>query len=95
MCRPRRGCSCAHERRRAAAPLGLSHDARRDIVVKREHGDGRAADREARRCRHRRNQALKALPAFRQFGRDAGRSRMDLDADMMGDEAEDPLGVGR
>ena len=41
------------------------------------------------------HQALEPLPAFRQLGRDARRAGMDLDADMVCDQAHNALGVGR
>src|SRR5690348_17906226 len=47
----------------------------------------RTANGEARRRHHRRHQALEPLPAFRQLGRDAWTARMDLDTDMMRNEA--------
>ena len=80
-----------------AQQLGLraGHDAGVDIVAEREDGDGGPADGEARRRHHRRHQALEPLPAFRQLGRDARAAGMDLDADMVRDEAHDALGVGR
>ena len=80
-----------------AQQLGLDagHDAGLDVVVEGEDGDGRSADREARRRHHRRQQALEPLPGLRQLGRDARRSGMNLDADMVRDEPHDPLGVGR
>ena len=76
--------------------LGLraGHDAGLDIIAEREDGDGGAADGEARRRHDGRHQALEPLPAFRQFGRDARRAGMHLDADMVRDEPHDPLGVG-
>ena len=78
-----------------AQQLGLRrrHDAGADIVVEGEDGDGMTPNGEARRCHHRRHQALEALPAFRQLGRDAWATRMDLDTDMMRNEAHDALGV--
>ena len=48
------------------------HDAGGDIVVEREDGDRRLADREGRRCHHRRQQPLKALSGLGQLGRYAG-----------------------
>ena len=80
---------------RSSSACALGHDAGVDIVAEREHGDRRAADGEARRRHHGRHQALEPLPAFRQFGRDAGAAGMHLDADMVGDKAHDALGVGR
>ncbi len=79
-----------------AEQLGLlaRHDAGLHIVLEREDGDGGAADGETRRHHHGRNQAFKSLAAFGQFGRDAGRSGMHLGADMVGDQADDALGVG-
>ena len=81
---------------RRAHELGLKsgHDAGRDIIVEGEDGDGLAANGEARRRDHRRNQALETLPAFRQFGGDARAAGMDLDPDMMSDEPHNALGVG-
>jgi hypothetical protein len=66
----------------------------RDIVVEREHGDGGLADREGRGGDDGREQPLEPLSRFRQFRRDARDARMDLDADMMGDEPDDALAVG-
>jgi len=39
--------------------------------------------------------ALRTVPGFRQFGREPGRKRVSLYADMMGDQANDPLAVFR
>ena len=81
---------------RHAKQLGLraGHDAGLDIIAEGEDRDGRAANGEARRRHDRRHQALEPLPAFRQLGRDARTAGMNLDADMVGDEPHDPLGVG-
>ncbi len=83
-------------RDRDAQQLGLAagHDAGLDVIAEREHRDGRAADGEAGRGHHRGHQPLEPLPAFRQLGRNARRSGVDFDADMVGDQAHDPLGVG-
>jgi len=80
---------------RDAQQLGLRrrHDAGADIVVEREDGDGRTANGEARCGHDRRHQALEPLPAFRQLGRDARTVRMDLDTDVMCNEAHDAFGV--
>ena len=75
--------------------LNAGHDAGVDVVPEGEHRDRRAPDGEARRRRHRRNKALEPLPAFRQLGGDPGAAGMDLDANVVGDEADDALGVGR
>jgi hypothetical protein len=77
--------------------LGLrtGHNAGVDVIAEGEDGDRRPSDGEAGRRGHRRNEALEALPAFRQFGRDPGAAGMDLDADVVGDEANDALGIGR
>ena len=80
----------------AAQHVGLCprHDPGLDIVVEGEHRDRRAADGEAWRCHHGRHQPLEPLPAFRQLGRNAWRAGMDLDTHMMGNEADDPFGIG-
>ena len=67
----------------------------RDIVVEREDRDGRLADRESRSRDDGRQQSLEPLSRFGQLGRDARIAGMDLDADMMRDEADDALAVGR
>ena len=79
---------------RSSSACSAGHDPGVDIVVEGEHRDRRAADGEARRRHHRRHQALEPLSAFRQLGRDARAAGMDLDADMMRDEADDPFGIG-
>ena len=82
---------------RRAQELGLQvgHDAGRDIIVEGEDGDGLAANGEARRRDHRRNQALETAPRFPAVRRRrAGDASMNLDPDMMGDEPHDALGVG-
>ncbi len=74
--------------------LAAGHGTGRDVVAKREHGDGRAADGEARCGHHGRHQPLESLPASRQFGGNAGRTRVDFDADVVGDQTHDAFGVG-
>ena len=75
--------------------LLLRHDAGGDIIVEREHGDSRLADGKGRRIDDRRQHALEALACFRQFRRDARRPGMNLGADMMRDESDDPLAILR
>ena len=82
------------DRRAQELRLKRGHDAGRDIIVEGEDGDGLAANCEARRRDHWRDQGLETLPAFRQFGGDARAAGMNLDADVMGDEPYDALGVG-
>ena len=71
------------------------HDAGRDIVVEREHRDRWFTNGEGGRRHDRRKQSLKTLTGFRQFGGDPRRSRMRLNTDMMGDQANDPFAVMR
>ncbi len=71
------------------------HDAVGDIIIEREDSDGGLADREGRCCDDRRQQPLEPLPAIRQLGRDARAPCMNLGADMMGDQPNDPLTVSR
>lgn len=80
---------------RLAQGLGLSrrHDPGGDIVVEREHGDGRLADRKSRRGHHGGQQPLEPLPRLGQFGRDTRGTRMNFGADVMGDEADNALAV--
>ena len=80
---------------RSSVGLVGRHDAGRDIVVEREDRDGGLADREGRRRDDGRQQALEPLARFGQLGRDARGAGMDLGADMMRDEADDALAVGR
>ncbi len=69
------------------------HDAGGDVVGEREHRDRRLADGE-RRCRDdRREQPLEALARLRQLGRDARLAGVDLGADMMRNQPDDPLAV--
>ena len=70
------------------------HDARRHIVVEREHRDGGFADGEGRGGDHGRQQTLEPLPALWQFGRDAGAAGMNLRADMMRDQPHDAFAIG-
>ena len=80
-----------------AKQLGLraGHDAGLDVVVEREDRDGGPPDREARRRDDGREKALEALSRLGQLGRDARRTGMNLDADMVRDEANDAFGIGR
>ncbi len=75
--------------------LVAAHDPGRDIIVEREHSDRWATDGETRRHGYRRNEPLKPLTGFGQFGRDARRAAMDLDADVMGDKPDDAFRVRR
>lgn len=70
------------------------HDAGGDIVVEREDGDCRLANREDRSRYDRRQQAFEALAGFGQFSRDTRPSVMHLGTDMMGDEADDAFAIG-
>ena len=81
--------------RRSRFGLRPRHDPGLDVVVEREDRDRRTTDGETRRCHDRRHQPFEALAAFRQLGRHARRAGMDLGTDMMGDQANDALGVGR
>ena len=67
----------------------------RDIVVEREDRDGGLADREGRSRDDGRQQSLEPLSRFGQLGRDARAAGMDLGADVMRDEADDALAIGR
>ena len=64
-----------------------------DIIVEREDGDRRLADGEGGRRDDWRQQPLEALARFRQFRRDARGVGVNLGADMMRDEPDDPLAV--
>jgi hypothetical protein len=74
--------------------LRCGHDAGGDVVVEREHRDGRFSDREGRRYHDRWQQPLKALTGLGQFGGDARASRMRLGPDMVGHEPHDALAIG-
>ena len=65
------------------------------VVVEREDRDGGLADRESRSRDDGRQQSLEPLSRFGQFGGDARIAGMDLGADVMCDEADDALAVGR
>ena len=73
--------------------LLLADDAGGDIIVEREDGDRRLADGEGGRRDDRRQQPLEALARFRQFRRDARGVGVNLGADMMRDEPDNPLAV--
>ncbi len=74
--------------------LGRRHDPGAGIVVEREHRDGGLADGEGRGSDDGRKQALKPLPAFRQLCRDARGPGVNLDADVVRDQAHDALAIG-
>ena len=76
---------------------GLSggHDAGGGVVVEREDRDRGFADRERRRRHDRRKKSLEPLSRLGQLRRDPRRAGMDLGADMVGDEPNDPFAVGR
>ena len=84
----------ARDRVLRALGLARGHDPGGDVVVQREHGDRRLADREGRRRDHRRQQALETLPRLGQLGRDARAACMNLGANVMGDQPNDALAVG-
>ena len=65
-----------------------------DIVVEGEYRDRRPADGEAGRRHHRRHQPFEALSRFRAAPPTRAGFGVDLGADMMGDKADDPFGVG-
>ncbi len=73
----------------------VRHNPGVDVPAEREDRDGWPPDREARRGDNRRRQTLKALARFRQFGRNARAVGMHFDADMVGNEPNDPLRIGR
>ena len=79
-----------------AQHLGLKagHDSGCHIVVEREDGDGRLADGKGWSSDHRRQQSFEPFAGLGQFGRDTRATRMNLDADMMGDQPDDPLTIG-
>ena len=66
-----------------------------DVVVEGEDRDRRPTDGETGCRHHGRHQPFEALAAFRQLGRHARHAGMDLGADMMRNQANDALGVGR
>ena len=76
---------------------GLSggHDPGGDVVVEREDRDRGLADGERRRRDDGRKKSLEPLSRLGQLGRDPWRAGMDLGADMVGDEPDDPFAVGR
>jgi hypothetical protein len=74
--------------------LRRRHDAGRDIIVEREHGDGGLADSKGGRCDDRRQQALEPLSRLGQFGRDARGAGMDFGADMVRDQPHDAFAIG-
>lgn len=73
----------------------LRHDAGGDIVGEREDRDRRLADREGRRGDDRRKQAFEAFSRFGQLGGDSRRTGVDFGSDMVGDETDDALAIGR
>ena len=74
--------------------MASCHGANGDIIVEGEDRDGGLTDPEGRRRDNRRQQPLETLSRLRQLGRDARALRMDLGADMVRHEADDPLAVG-
>ncbi len=70
------------------------HDAGLRVVVEREYGDGGLSDCEGRCGDDGRQQPLEPLAPFRQLGRDARGAGVNLDADMMRDQADDALAIG-
>ena len=74
--------------------LNGRHDAGGDIIVEGEDGDRRLANGKGRRGHHRRQQPLEALSRLRQLGRNPRTCRMNLGADVMGNEPHDALAVG-
>jgi hypothetical protein len=74
--------------------LAAGHDTGLDVIFEGEDSDCASADGEARRGNDGRRRTLEPFPDFRQFGRDTRRAGMDLNADMMGDQPHDSLGVG-
>jgi hypothetical protein len=69
-------------------------DAGRDTVVEGEDGDSGFADGEGGRRDHGRKKPLEPLSRFGRLGRNARRSWMHLGADVMRDQAHNPLAVG-
>jgi hypothetical protein len=66
----------------------------RGIVVEGEDGDRGLADREGGRRDDRRQQPLEPLSRLGQLGRYPRAGRMDLGADMVGNEPHDALALG-
>ena len=70
------------------------HGAGGDVVVEGEDGDGGLADGEGRRRDDGRQQPLEPLSRLGQLGGDARALRVNLGADMVRDQAHDPLAIG-
>jgi hypothetical protein len=85
----------AGDRGRQRHCLGGRHDAGGGIVVEREHGDCGFADREGRCRDDRGQQTLEPLATLRQLCRQARRTGVNLDPDMVGDQADDAFAIGR
>ncbi len=71
----------------------LRHDLGTDVVIEREHGNGRLPDREGRSRDDGRQQSFEAFPRSGQFRGNTRRLRMHFGTDMMGDQTHDPLAV--
>ncbi len=69
------------------------HDPGGDVVVEREHGDGRLADRKGWSRNNWRQQTFETLAGFRQFGRNTRRTRMHLRTDVMRHQPNNALAV--
>ncbi len=80
----------------AAEGFGFSrtHDAGRHIIGEREDRDRGLTDGEGRRGDDRRQQAFKALAGFGKLGRNPRRAAMNLGADMMRNQPDDPVAIG-
>ena len=71
------------------------YDAGGDIVIEREHGDRRLADGKGRRIDDGRQQTLEALACLGQLRRNARCAGMNLGADMVRDNPNDPFAILR
>jgi hypothetical protein len=72
----------------------FEHDPAGDVILQREDGDRRFADRKGGRRDDRRKQAFETLARVGQFSRDARVTRLGLGPDMMRDEANDSFAAG-
>src|SRR3546814_2666762 len=75
--------------------LQARHDSGFGIIVEREDRDGGLADRKGGCGDDRRDQSLKPLAGLGQLRRNTRVARMNVDADMVGDQTDDALAVRR
>src|SRR3546814_1596781 len=75
--------------------LQARHDSGFGIIVEREDRDDGLADRKGGCGDDRRDQSLKPLAGLGQLRRNTRVARMNVDADMVGDQTDDALAVRR